>query len=273
MSTTKRLTRHEIKEPDQVITSADHAIEYTRQNPQRIVAITVAAAVVILAALGTVRWREGRATKDSDALAKLFEIYRRPVASEPGSTRPGIEPFVDAAARDNAILEATDAFLRERHSAVTTRAAKLLQAEALSRRGRHEDAAKLFGEVAGDSPADVLAGAAVLGRASAQADSGQAELAVAELRRLASAGRPATPKPLLLERAAIISENSGKTEEALALYRLIAEDKSATTGILARAESKVTELELEVKDTSPTASEGTSEPTATAAPAATTEGP
>lgn len=246
-ASTKRLTRHEIKEPDHFQVAMDQGLRYLRSHPLPILGGLAAVVVLGGALLGFLQWQRVRERTASMALGNLVATETRPVGA-PAATepRPAASPFATAKERAEAVLSQSDQMLRDQGGSQAARGARVLRAQALAELGRYDDAAVAYQELAGTTPTDAVGVSAAFGRAHALAAAGKTEAAVDELKRLASLGSPFVPKDYALKTAAAIAERAGAFESALSLYRRIV-DEAADSPAAGEAKPKIEELSAKVQ--------------------------
>jgi len=249
----KRLTRHEMKEPDQFLSALDRAVAYARANPQRMLAAGLGVIAAAAIAIAATTWLSARDDRANVELAAVLETYRKPVATV--GLDDALETFPDQTSKDAALMSAAQEMVDKHGGARSVRAAKLMQAYALSQGAQHAEAARLYGEVASPNPNDVLAAAAALGEATSRAAAGEPQAAIDQLKRLAGGTSPYVPKDLVLERAAAIAQQADQLEEALTLYRRLSAE-SDNDLVRRRAEAKVGELQSSLDVAATTAADG-----------------
>ena len=100
MASAKKLTRHELKDPDQILTAADHAIRWATEHPKEIKIAVVAAVAVGVLGLGINSWLKARDTRANEALTALLDTSRRPAGTAAAASNEDLEPFANQAAKN-----------------------------------------------------------------------------------------------------------------------------------------------------------------------------
>ena len=107
MEDTKRLTREEIREPDQVTNQLDHAFIWVRKHPRGLVGIAVGALSVGIAIAAVSSWRSSRDAAAGKALAAVVEIAGRAVGEAPvggAAAKSAKASFADGATRRRSVV-------------------------------------------------------------------------------------------------------------------------------------------------------------------------
>lgn len=152
----KRMTRKELKQPDEFVTTTVRLYQYAEKHRRSLVAGLVALIVLVAGGMVTDAWMTGQAHAQSEKFAEAIELMARPAGVDPAAdaqpqtgtlptaeAAPVVPPkpsFESAAKRSEAVVRALEPF--------TDGPAKLSALAQLGRASAHMDAQRIDDAIA-----------------------------------------------------------------------------------------------------------------------------
>ena len=185
MATAKKLTRRELKEPDEFITLWSRIVEYVSSNRQKVLVWAGCVLALVLVGWGISAYLQQREQRASTLLGEAQAHLRLPVpVSEDGSplaTEPTRDPEQEAKA-----IETLEDLVDRYGSTHASLVGRLLLGDLLYRRGEMDGALRMYREIidkAGQT--SELAALAWKGMTYAQEEKGEYTQALASYERVA----------------------------------------------------------------------------------------
>lgn len=203
-------------EGDELASFAEKALSYVQEKPREVAlaAGAVAAVVILLLVASFVSDRSAR----KQVLAVTGAIGR--YAENKGGDDAGLA----------AISDELEGVSRKYGSSDLGGQALFFLGGALGREGKHQEAAAIYQEVAGNfSDNETLSNSALLGAAYSYAAAGSEEEAIEQFRRLLALQGPVLPRSQIRLELANLLRSNGNLDEASTEYRLIIEEYPGST--------------------------------------------
>lgn len=223
----KRTERHHLKEND-IAEWLIGAKAWYEANAKLVSYVGIAAALALVAVMGTMAYRQMNAGKASSALAEALAIAEAPVlppapaeAGKPPVQRPGTYP-TDRARLDAALpklLEVAEAYPGSDAGIM----ARYRAAAALVAVGRTQEGVQRYKEVV-EKGHGAYQAMARLGIAEAQVMAGQFDQAIASFKEVESLKSEDVPVDGVLMQLARVYQLAGKTEDAKKTYKRVADE-------------------------------------------------
>ena len=203
----KRKERHHLKE-NELAHSIESARDFLETRQRQIAGVVVGVVVVALGIIGFVVYRQQTQSRGSELLAQAMVALNARVVPTgatgeenlpAGATLGATGTFSTEEAKLNAALPKLKAAADEYPDSASGITARYHMASALAALGRHQEAIQAFEEVARRSGASSLYGRmARLGKADAQARSGQLDAAIATWKDMTTANADDLPVDAIL---------------------------------------------------------------------------
>jgi predicted negative regulator of RcsB-dependent stress response len=226
-TTVDQYTKRKLKEQDQFLTVTEHGIEWANQNRRS--AITTAAVLLlfILAIVGVSSWRAHRDAAAATAFGAAMQTYNTPVASAARPATPGEKSFPTVQAR---AVESNKQFAQVAEKYSTEADGKLARYYAgltAMEAGQNQSAEDSLKKVAGGWNGNMSA-LANLALAQLYRSEGRNDDAIALYKKLADGHSATVPPGLAQIELAELYEATGRTTDARTIYaKLQDKDKDA----------------------------------------------
>lgn len=222
----RKAERHQIKR-DELATVVERLMFYIEDNRKGIGIAAVAFVVLMLSALGLMKWSQSREAQASFLLSRIIQTYRAPVAAsleEVGQTPLGVKSYASETERDETVVTQADDLLRRYPSSKAAPHALYYKALALKSLKRYDDAATALEAFLHDHADDFLAPMARFELGRIREDQGKPDQALVEYQLLADDTRGLFPVEEGLLGVARCQEAMGHKDEARKTYERVLED-------------------------------------------------
>ncbi|AFH48517.1 Tetratricopeptide domain protein [Ignavibacterium album JCM 16511] len=222
----KKLTKKEIKE-DKLVEFYYKVQNYIEENKNQVLMYAGALAIVVVAVIFYVNFRNSKNEEAGALLARVIDLY------DQGSYLEAIE------GKQGTNLVGLKKIVEDYGSTENGETAKIYLANAYSFLGQYEKAFELYKDYSGSN--DIYKAAALAGQAGYFASKGEFEKAADLFKKAANVSEINPSRPDYLLRAGINYLKAGQKDEAKALFQIIKDDFKTSTAF-AQVDRYFTEL-------------------------------
>lgn len=218
----QRITRKEMKQKDQFVSSVEQTLDYSRSHMRTILIGVAAVAVVGIVIAAVVQFLSYRNAQASQALDEALKAFEAPIG-EP--VEGGDLSFPDEAARQARAKELFEAVRDDYGSTAAGDAARIYLAKMAVKEGDVDTARELWEEYVDRRGDDLVAAQLRLNLLDLerQQDGGE-EAVAAKLESMLEDGDRSLPEDVVLYELAVTLEELSRTDEALTYYQRIVDE-------------------------------------------------
>lgn len=220
----QRLTRKEIKQKDQFMTSMESTVSYGRSNMKSILTAVGLVVAAILLTVAVVRFLGHQKQKASLALADAMNAYEAPILEAGSVDNSGDLSFPDEVARRSRAKELFEAVRSKYGSTDAADVAGIFLAKIATEDGDLETARAEWTAYAEDHRDDVLSAQVRLNLLALERKDGNHEKVVEDLRVMLESDQKPLPEDAILHELATTLEDLDRPQEALPYYQRIVDE-------------------------------------------------
>jgi len=232
----QRLTRKEMKQKDQFVTSVEQTLDYSRSHIRTIIYAVCGALALALVVLLVLQFLNHRSVKASEALASAMEAYEAPIGEEAEGEELS---FPDEATRMTQAKELFEGVNADYGSTSAGSVALIYLARMAADQGDLSTAQQHWQEYVDREGNDIVSAQLRLNLLDLERlEEGGPEAVASKLQAMLDEGKKSLPEDVLLFELAMTLENLSRNEEALTYYqRIIDEFPQSQYSTLARQKS------------------------------------
>ena len=217
----RREERHQAKRND-LATLLEEGSAYALQNVRLVAILTVVVLALLIGGLGVRGWLRARETRSARLIGELIDTYNAPITTsleDLERTQAGAPTFTSTEERDQKVIDLAESILKQGGPTGARPAALLYRGMAQAERRMLDEAEASFDAAVRGDPGGLFAATARLRLARLKESRAKSEEALTLYRAIAEAQGGLLPREEGILGMARCQEALGRKDEALALYR------------------------------------------------------